>query len=107
MIIVIVSVGGWGHYAFPTVVKIMSYTRVALPDARPDNLYYVRCKLLAITNNPQQTTVITCILCAYAQDPTSGGMVVHRLSTGVDMVVDMWITLWIKCGYFLWITCGN
>jgi hypothetical protein len=23
------------------------------------------------------------------------------------MVVDMWITLWIKCGYFLWISCGN
>jgi hypothetical protein len=23
------------------------------------------------------------------------------------MVVDMWIRVWIKCGYFLWITCGN
>ena len=62
--------------------------------------------------------MITCILCAYAHSPTSGDRsgccpIMGRcgLSTGcaqgVDKVVDLWIRVWIKCGYFLWITCGN
>jgi hypothetical protein len=114
MIIVIVSVGGWGCYTFPTVVKIMSYTRAWPSRTRdPIHIHYVRCKQFAIANNTQQTRMITCVICAYAQDLTSGmvsdyGMVVsvlveqgvvHRLCTGcgygcgyVDNLVDkVWI----------------